>query len=188
MIKYRVRQGPPVQLRLSEEILLTRIIRSIVKENGYQILAYNICKDHVHLLLVCKVEALTCIIQKIKSVSSKLFHRLNTPRGHDLNTPRGHDLDTPRGHDPLDPHGNIKHLWSQKFYRAALDEWQLASLSTTPGYIYKTSHLSNAINYIKTNREKHVLPFSDELEILIQDFIVDQDIAFGFDEKSSRES
>jgi hypothetical protein len=40
MIRYNVRRGPPVQLELGEEILLTRIIRDIIKENGYQILAY----------------------------------------------------------------------------------------------------------------------------------------------------
>ena len=73
-------QDNQVHLVLGEEILLTRIIRDIVKENEYQMLAYNICKDHVHLLPVCKLETLTEIIQKIKSVSSKLFHRLNTPR------------------------------------------------------------------------------------------------------------
>jgi REP element-mobilizing transposase RayT len=183
MIKYGVHRGPAVQLGLIEEILFTRIIRDIVIENGYQILASNICKDHVHILPVCEAEALTHIIQKIKSVSSKLFHRLNTPRGHDP-LDRNHDpLD--RGHDPLDRR-NIKHLWSQKFYRAALDEWQLASLSTIPGYIYKTSHLSNAVSYIKTNREKHGLPLSDELEILIREFIVDEDIAFCKYSKGSR--
>jgi REP element-mobilizing transposase RayT len=137
----------------------------------------NICKDHVHLLPVCNFEALTAIIQKIKSVSSKLFHRLNPPRGHDLLDRIYDPLD--RIHDPLDRR-NIKHLWTQKFYRAALDEWQPASLSTIPGYIYKTSHLSNAISYIKTNREKHLLPLSDELDVLIQEFIVEQDTAFSF--------
>ncbi|MBK8505366.1 MAG: transposase [Saprospiraceae bacterium] len=75
MIKYRIRSGIPVELCLDEEILLSGTIGTIVKETGYQILAYNICRDHVHLLPVCQNEALSSIIQRIKSVSSKLFRR-----------------------------------------------------------------------------------------------------------------
>jgi len=164
MIKYGVRRGPAVKLELKEEILLTRIIGTIVRENGYKVLAFNICRDHLHLMPVCQYDELTRIVQKIKSVSSKLFHRQVDMK--------------PGGRDPLENRA-IKHLWSQKFYRAALGEWELASYSKKPGYIYKSSHLYNAMTYIRSNREKHGMLKSDELEKIICDFVVDEDVAYG---------
>ncbi|MGK0387951.1 MAG: type I restriction-modification system DNA methylase subunit, partial [Maribacter sp.] len=123
-----IEKGEPVELGLEEEIALTEIIGNIITENDYSCLAYNICKDHVHMILVCEYEELTGMIQKIKSISSKLFHR----------------LDIPMGHDPLE-HGN--HLWSQKFFRSDLDVWELATLSKKTGYVQNSNHLGNAVLY-----------------------------------------
>jgi len=159
MIKYNVKKGPPIELGLEEEIALTEIIGNIITENAYSCLEYNICKDHVHLLVVCEYEELSKMIQKLKSISSKLFRR----------------LDISMGHDPLEHKG----LWSQKFYRADLDVWKLASLSNQPGYIYKDSHFDNTIPYIRNNRIKHKLPKSIKLEKIINSFTVSQEIAFS---------
>ncbi len=54
MIQLGICKGKPIYLSLEEEIALTEIIGNIIKENGYLCLEYNICKDHVHLLLVCE--------------------------------------------------------------------------------------------------------------------------------------
>lgn len=165
MVKYRVKKGDPIELNLYEEIALTKIIRDIIIENGYNCLAYNICKDHVHLILVCESGALHGIVQKIKSISSKEFHRL--------------DLSS-RSHDPLD-HGN--HLWSQKFFHADLQEWEEASMSHRPGYTYDDDYLGNAIAYIQSNRKKHGLPDSPELRSIIKSFTKDLDEAFEMEYK-----
>ncbi|MBP6049868.1 MAG: N-6 DNA methylase, partial [Chitinophagales bacterium] len=168
MIDYGVIKGDAIELNLNEEIELTKIIGNIISESKMKCIAYNICKDHVHLIVVCEGTELTSIIQKIKSISSKEFHRLKIPMGH----------------DPLE-HKN--HLWSQKFYRANLDVWELNTISNKPGYIYKSSYLQNAIEYIKNNRVKHNLPQSKELEKTINSFCVAEDNAFkpehngGFD-------
>lgn len=168
MIDYGVIKGDAIELNLNEEIELTKIIGNIISESKMKCIAYNICKDHVHLIVVCEGTELTSIIQKIKSISSKEFHRLKIPMGH----------------DPLE-HKN--HLWSQRFYRANLDVWELNTISNKPGYIYKSSYLQNAIEYIKNNRVKHNLPQSKELEKTINSFCVAEDNAFkpehngGFD-------
>ena len=159
MKKYNVRKGPALRLGLEEEIALTRIFGKIIQESGFKCIAYNICIDHVHLILVCSPEKLTAQVQKIKSVSSKEFHRLNIPMGH----------------DPLKHKG---HLWSQKFYRATLDVWELNTVTKRPGFIYRDSYLQNAINYIRTNRYKHELIISKELEFIIQEFVIDEETAF----------
>ena len=164
MIKYNIQRGVPVELTLDIEIMLTKIISLIIKENGFKILAYNICKDHIHIMPVCEYEELPKMIQKIKSVSSKLFRRQID--GNSVN---------------LDHTGTIgiQHLWSQKFYRGMLDEWELSTYSNRPGLIYKSSHLRNAIDYIRSNRAKHGLQLSDELEKLISEFVTTEEIAYG---------
>jgi REP element-mobilizing transposase RayT len=168
MKKYNVRKGPALRLVLEEEIALTRIFGKIIQESGFRCIAYNICVDHVHLILVCSPEKLTAQVQKIKSVSSKEFHRLNIPMGH----------------DPLKHKG---HLWSQKFYRATLDVWELNTITSRPGFIYRDSYLQNAINYIRTNRYKHELIISEELELAIQEFVIDEETAFIIDlEKATK--
>jgi len=113
MIKYNVRKGPERRLSLEEEIILTNIIGKTIIKNQWRCIAYNICNDHVHLILVCEQDSLTKIVQKLKSISSKLFHR------HPAVSKRVTAL-----------HNN--HLWSQKFFRARLNDWTLSSLSKIP--------------------------------------------------------
>jgi REP element-mobilizing transposase RayT len=156
MIRLGIRKGEPVELNLEGEITLTRIIGAIIIEQGYHCLAYNICKDHVHLILVCEREKLSKTVQMIKGTSSYLF------KSKDFNPVSGR-------------------LWSQKFFRAYLDIWELATRSHKPGYVYRDSHLTNALNYIRHNREKHKLPASDELQNIINSFIVSQETAFGIE-------
>jgi len=168
MKKYNIRKGPALRLGLEEEIALTHIFGKIIQESSFRCIAYNICVDHVHLILVCSPEKLTAQVQKIKSVSSKEFHRLNIPMGH----------------DPLKHKG---HLWSQKFYRATLDVWELNTVTNRPGFIYRDSYLQNAITYIRTNRYKHELTISEELELAIQEFVISEETAFTIDlEKATK--
>lgn len=156
---YRVQKGPERRLSLDEEIILTGIISQIILENDYKCIAYNICQDHVHMIIVCQEGALTSIVQKLKSVSSKLFHR----------------------HPDVDPaltklHSN--RLWSQKFFRASLNEWTLGKLSHKPGELYQSSYLSNAMAYIENNRSKHRLEDSQLLKQITEHFLVSMDEAY----------
>ncbi len=161
MMKLGIVKGEPIELNLEQEIALTEIIGDIIKEKGYNCLAYNVCKDHVHMILVCEYDELTTIVQRIKSGSSKrikehLFPMEHVPLGNDV--PLGGVGTHRKGKKAYTP------FWSQKFFRADLDVWKLASLSNKPGYIYKDTHLDNALRYIRNNREKHELPASKKLQ------------------------
>ncbi|GET28554.1 hypothetical protein SD074_07560 [Prolixibacter sp. SD074] len=66
-----VKTGEPVWLSEKEEEIVTKTIAEIANEDKLNILAYNICGDHAHMLLVCEEEELPKIVQKIKSVSAR---------------------------------------------------------------------------------------------------------------------
>ena len=160
MMKYHIKKGPARRLSLEEEIVLTQIISDIIIDNHYRCIAYNICKDHVHMILVCKPDDLSRIVQKLKSISSKLFHR-----------------DSSISKELTDLHNN--RLWSQKFFRASLNEWTLAILSNRPGELYQSSYLANAKAYIQSNRIKHRLEKSEVLEKIIEGFLISEDEAYS---------
>ncbi|MBL0309036.1 MAG: transposase [Bacteroidetes bacterium] len=84
MIKHKVREkrdngmrpeAQPIWLEEKDEALITEVVARIVKEDRLNVLAYNICGDHMHLLLVCEEEEVPRIMQKIKSVSAKEYNR-----------------------------------------------------------------------------------------------------------------
>lgn len=161
MLARKIIKGEPIELNISEEIELTRIVGQIVLESRFKVIAYNICSDHIHLLLVCHENGVTSQIQKLKSISSKRFHRSVKITSHK-------------------PSEHNNHLWSQKFYYCHLDEWSLETLSRTPGEMYKESHFTRTINYIVRNRIKHGLQFSAELQEIIASFVVTIDDAYDF--------
>lgn len=71
MFDNHVKLGEPVWLTAKEEMIVTQTIAEIVEKDGLNILAYNICGDHMHLLPVCEEEELPGIVQKIKSMSAR---------------------------------------------------------------------------------------------------------------------
>ena len=162
MIEHNVKKGPALELDLEHEIELTTIFKQIIFENKYDCLAYNICKDHVHIIIVCEEEELNNIAKVLKGKSSYLYQF--------------------NGFKPIG-----EPLWSQKFFFAQLDELIWSDVSPKPGYIATDSYLENAISYIKTNRFKHSLQESAQLKAIIKKFVVSLDVAFeteykgGFD-------
>ncbi|MHB1148123.1 MAG: TaqI-like C-terminal specificity domain-containing protein, partial [Lutibacter sp.] len=126
------------------------------------VLAYNICADHIHLLLVCEEEKITKIVQKIKSITSKIC-TLN----------RAFPNSVTMEHAPLPNTKKQTPLWTQKFGCKEI---------TTE------EHLFTALDYIKHNRSKHnLLQHSKEIKLLIENFVCDYKHAFrqeyngGFD-------
>ena len=141
-----------------EEIKLTEIVAQIIRVNNFRCVAYNICRDHVHILLVSKEGELTHIVQKLKSMSSRLFQKAITPSTK-----------------VTEVHKN--HLWSQKFYSSHIEVWALAS-SHKKEYFYEPTYLDRAKLYIQRNREKHDLPFSRKLQSIIDGFVIPDYDAF----------
>jgi REP element-mobilizing transposase RayT len=91
MVMYRVRRSEPMVLDDALELEVTGYIARIVKENAMKVLAYNICQDHVHMILVCAEDELSKHVSKLKGKSAFLFKKA-----------RGIT-------DPI-------HLWGQKFH------------------------------------------------------------------------
>ena len=87
MITYNVREKrangaipEPQVIWLSEEdeILITKTVVEIIEQDNLNVLAYNICRDHMHLLLVCEEQERDRIVQKIKA---KTARAVNIMRG-----------------------------------------------------------------------------------------------------------
>ena len=96
MTKLGIQKGEPLELNIEQEIAITEIIGETIKEKGYNCLAYNVCKDHVHMILVCEYEELIRIVQRIKSGSSKRIKKHLNPmervplgESEEGNTPEG---------------------------------------------------------------------------------------------------
>ncbi len=177
MIQYKVQKGAALEFTLEDEFDMTTIMKDIITEKGYNCVAYNICKDHVHLILVCEHTELHNIVKTIKGKSAYLFNRRKLSNGFQ---PIANDDDYDNGLKPVGINPSVGgHVWSQKFFRAFLNDWELAELSNKPGWVFNDSYLTNAINYVRTNRSKHNLPQSDKLDALIQSFCKDSDTAYA---------
>jgi len=182
MFDYHVKSGEAVWLSEQDEIMIAEIIADIVKEDKLNILEYNICGDHMHILLVCDENELTKIVGKIKAMTARACNIATgkTIPGNesDSATTRGHVplsgsvspdrsekpgiVEETRGHVPLsgsDSSTNTKiekkkynSLWTQKFGKRKING---------------KNDLQNVINYIRTNRQKHELPENKKLERII---------------------
>lgn len=100
MIEYKIKIDKYNQVRLSskDEVLVTKFILQIVKEDQLNVLAYNICEDHVHMVLVCEQRKLSNIVRKLKGKSTQLYKQ----------------------HKKL-PKKQECHLWAQKFNKSYLE-------------------------------------------------------------------
>jgi len=73
MIHYRIKSGDAVWLGAKEELLVTEIIAEIVVKKNCRIYAYNICKDHVHIIIECCINNLSNIIRLMKGKSAQNY-------------------------------------------------------------------------------------------------------------------
>jgi len=107
MIEFNVRekrdnglrpQAQPIWLDAEDEILITKTISEIVIEDKLNVLAYNICGDHIHLLLICEETEVSKIVGKIKGKTSRIYN-------------------SNKGINPIVQKGEEKSvsLWTQKF-------------------------------------------------------------------------
>lgn len=180
-----IKTGVPVWLSEKEEIIVTKTIAEIAKDDKLNILAYNVCGDHAHILLVCEEEELPKIVQKIKSISARacniaMGRTIPATAGTRGHAPLSEDPENiyngehaPRAEDGQKNRGTTQHhLWTQKFGKKE---------------ILSNEQLDNTIDYIVNNRAKHQLPENTELQPLVQRMICTREHAFrteysgGFD-------
>jgi REP element-mobilizing transposase RayT len=73
MVVYGVKLGEAVVLDESMEYEITGFIKNIITEDKLEVLAYAICQDHVHIVLVCSETARDTIVRKLKGKSAQLY-------------------------------------------------------------------------------------------------------------------
>jgi len=151
MLEYKVPRTEGIFLNLNEEIQITKMISEIIKKDDLKVLAFNICGDHVHLLIKIEEEKLIGIVRKLKSISARKFNIL-----------QGLTLfeNVNKGIYPLEKKKRgitQNHLWGQKFHKKNLDNQKQIIL---------------AMEYTKNNRKKHQLEESIELQRIIDYFLI----------------
>ena len=173
MIDYKVRlkrdggmrpKAEPIWLDTEDELFVTEHIAEVIKEDDLNVTAYNICGDHVHLLLICEKEEMPKIVGKIKAVSARKYNiekgitaATAATRGHVLSEDETEsESDTTRGHVPLSKSENetfpkkiYNSLWVQKFGKKKITDKE---------------QYRNTLNYIVNNRIKHELPENKDLQ------------------------
>jgi REP element-mobilizing transposase RayT len=157
-------------LSIEDELLITQTISDVAIENKLNILAFNICKDHMHILLVCEEQEIPKIVQRIKGRSSRVY---NTNKGFQPLDLIVKKEKAAKGINPLVEEKEKTHpLWTQKYGCNTIES---------------DEQLWNTVNYIEKNRVKHNLPKSPKLEKIIFGFVKSYEDAFkaeykgGFD-------
>jgi len=181
-----VKLGEPVWLSEIEELIVSKTIAEIAVTDKLNVLAYNICGDHMHLLIVCEKDEVEKIVGKLKSMSARacniaMGRTIPSTRGHAPSDISGTPSPETSGHahllktPPVLPtHGETQtQLWTQKFGKKE---------------ITSEEQLYNTLNYIENNRLKHELTdINKDLQPLINQMVCNIQHAFrpenkgGFD-------
>ncbi|MBL4559964.1 MAG: Eco57I restriction-modification methylase domain-containing protein [Labilibaculum sp.] len=134
-----------IWLEANDELLVTKSVADVVKADSLNVLAYNICGDHMHLLLACEEEEITKIVGKLKAVSAKEYNiakGITIPNAQEHATKEHATHAQTRGHVPLH-RKKYNSLWTQKFHCKPIED---------------DEQLHNTLEYIQNNRSKHELP------------------------------
>lgn len=123
MKKLGIKLEKSVYVSSEQEIQIAKYILEIIKEDNIKCLAFNICKDHIHIIIACEREERDNIVRKLKGKSSqrfKLYMGINN---------------------------DIKYsLWAQKYHYKSINSEE--SLNSSLEYVYynKLKHCSVTAN------------------------------------------
>lgn len=99
MIEYKVKKGETIWLDEELEMVVANELAAIITEDELNVLNWNICGDHVHMLLVCDPDELANTVRKLKGRSAQRTKEyLKVPREE------------------------VFHLWAQKFNRKPIED------------------------------------------------------------------
>ncbi len=155
MVEYEVRKrrfngtkptAEIIYLTKEEERLIAQCVMELCDELNLRIAAFNLCLDHMHILLVCREHEVSKIMHRIKGRTAKLcneFRAQQRPKGINPTGSVLKDGSTP--------------FWSRKFYFKP---------------ILSQDQYWNTLNYIENNKVKHNLPKHLEMELIIQQFVL----------------
>jgi REP element-mobilizing transposase RayT len=144
MLACNIKLNNPIWISEENELLISNTILEIVVNDKLNILAYNICGDHIHIIIKCNKKELSKIVGKIKAITAKNYNVANQITkicDESLNSKNNKTYNS---------------LWTQKFGK---------------NEITSRKQLSIAIKYVNNNREKHTLPVNKELNKIIEKII-----------------
>jgi len=170
MIKYKARErrfdgtkpDPEVfPMTKEEEDLIASTIADIVREDKLNIAAFNLCWDHMHILLVCEEEEVPRIMQKIKAKTGRAVNIFRGKTKVADNCNKGacslDDLVVSSIDGHKSPRGEKQNsFWTQKY---------------NCKHITSDDYFWNTYNYIEKNKVKHNLPKNPKLEKIILGFV-----------------
>jgi len=172
MFDNHVKIGDAIWLDEKDEIIISETIAEIVKKDNLNVIEYNICGDHMHLLLVCEEDELTKIVGKLKAVSGKNrnIEKGITTRGHvplsdSVATTEKKKIENSIPLSDIEEENEKKKynaLWTQKFRKSEIKD---------------ENYLNNVIEYIRDNRIKHELPKSKKIEKIKKEFLCSKEHA-----------
>jgi REP element-mobilizing transposase RayT len=157
-----------IPLSEKEEMAITQAIADIIKKDNLYCLAYNICSDHVHILLVCKENELSTIVKKLKSMSARMCNIMikKTIPSTSINKETIQDNKIPTNGKSKKTLKTQFSIWAQKYSSVC---------------IYNKRQLFNVISYINNNRIKHkLIDNSKEIQSIINTMICKEKIQFSF--------
>lgn len=175
MIDYQARQRrfdgkkplPDVNYMSKEiEELIAITVSEIVKVNNLNIAAFNLCRDHMHILLVCAEDEVPKIMHKIKGRTARVCNKWIAHNNENLHK-MGNPLDALDGkHSTTKLKDGSTPFWTQKY-------------GCNP--IKTSEHYWNTVNYIEKNKVKHNLPNNPKLQAIIQCFVKSYEECFKDD-------
>jgi len=175
-VTYRSRKSPRIPrdtggktgiyLNTELEIKVSHYIGDIIKRDNLKCLAYNICRNHVHIIIVCDENCVPQIVQKIKSISARM---LNIYLGRTKVNGKDIKSNGNKGACSLVPvqknRGKTQnHLWAHKYNQSLISS---------------DDKLIRAVNYVQQNRLKHDLPSNKKLNSIIEQMTCDCNTAFS---------
>lgn len=84
VIKYlRINKGlqplvPPLEMDEQMEIDIAQHLTTIIQEDNIRVLALNVCRDHIHCLVICEDTERDNIVRKLKGKTTQLYKKQHT--------------------------------------------------------------------------------------------------------------
>lgn len=187
MIDYRARERrfdgekplPDVNYMSKEiEELIAVTVSEIVNEEKLTIAAFNLCRDHMHILLVCAEDEVPKIMHKLKGRTARVCNKWIANNNGNLHNKGINPLDDKS--NPLDDKCNpLDGKYSTTKLKDGSTPFWTQKYGCNP--IKTSEHYWNTVNYIEKNKVKHNLPNNPKLQAIIQCFVKSYEECFKDD-------
>ncbi len=158
---------------MSKEIeeLIAVTVSEIVNEEKLTIAAFNLCRDHMHILLVCAEDEVPKIMHKVKGRTARVCNKWIANNNGNLHN---------KGINPLDDKCNpLDGKYSTTKLKDGSTPFWTQKYGCNP--IKTSEHYWNTVNYIEKNKVKHNLPNNPKLQAIIQCFVKSYEECFKDD-------